>query len=359
MTATGSPSSAGYVMRAWLKNWGWPICKVFLAVSILSAIGRQFYYDLHDLDLAQVTLRSEWLVLSGGLYFLALGCSAFFWYQLLRVFDQRPSLLRALRAYYLGHLGKYLPGKAWALLMRGSLVSGPDVLLGVAIITAFYEVLTTMAAGALLTAVLFVLEPPAAPDLDFHPVFLGVVLVAVLGVPLLPWVFNRLVGRLARRFQQVQSFRLEPLRVGTLVQGLTITGCGWFFLGMSLWSALQAFVTGPHPLTPTVLARYVAIMGLGYVAGFLVLVVPSGVGVREYVLQRYLVPELAAQGVGAARAVVLLAVLLLRLIWTSTELLVAAAVFWLPLGVKDQASGVNGPEAGVDETAESAAAPPP
>ena len=41
-----------------------------------------------------------------------------------------------------------MPGKAWALMMRGTLVCGPDVKLGVALIATFYEVLTMMASGA-------------------------------------------------------------------------------------------------------------------------------------------------------------------------------------------------------------------
>ena len=35
-------------------------------------------------------------------------------FQPLGELGQRPPLLMAVRAYYLGHLGKYLPGKAWA-----------------------------------------------------------------------------------------------------------------------------------------------------------------------------------------------------------------------------------------------------
>jgi len=317
-------------MRAWLRRWGWPACKAILGLAILAAIGRQFYRDLQGLDLGDLTLHPSWLAASGGLYFLALACSAVFWYRLLRVFEQRPPFLQAVRAYYLGLLGKYLPGKAWALLMRGTLVSGPDVQLGVAIITAFYEVFTTMAGGALVAAMVFAVQPPAATDLSFSPAVVGVLLVALLGVPLLPWVFNRLVGRLARRFQNVESFRLPRLRIGTLVQGLTITACAWVFFGLSLWSALQALVEFPQLLTPQILARYAAIMGLAYVAGFLVLVVPSGLGVREYILLSCLVPELARDGMTAAPEVVALAVLVLRLVWTSTELLVAGVVYWLP-----------------------------
>jgi hypothetical protein len=321
-------------MRAWLKRWGWPACKLLLAVAICIAIGRQFVRDLQGLSLSDVALRPGWLAVSGAAYALALGCSAFYWYRLLFAFDQRPAFLPALRAYYIGLLGKYLPGKAWALFMRGSLIAGPDVLLGVAIITAFYEVFTTMAAGALLAAVLFALQPPAATDLTLSPVAIGALLVAILGVPLLPGVFNRLVGRLARRFQNVESFRLPRLRIATLVEGLVIVGCGWVCFGMSLWACLQGFVEVPHPLTSEVLGRYVAIMGLAYVAGFLVFVIPSGLVVREFILQRYLAPQLARQGLAAADAVVLLAVILLRLVWTATEVIVAGALYWLPSGAE-------------------------
>ena len=44
-----------------------------------------------------------------------------FWYRLLRQLGQRPTALAAVRAYYIGHLGKYLPGKACALLLRATL----------------------------------------------------------------------------------------------------------------------------------------------------------------------------------------------------------------------------------------------
>jgi uncharacterized membrane protein YbhN (UPF0104 family) len=318
----------GGPMRARRWRWVWPACKILLGVAIVAAVGRQFYFDLQGLDLSRLTVTPGWLVLSGVLYLLALGTSAVFWYRLLRVFDQRPPFFQALRAYYLGLLGKYLPGKAWALLMRGSLVQGPNTLLGVAIITAFYEVFTTMAAGAFLAAVFFSLDKPDATDLAVHPVILAFLLVALLGVPLLPWIFNRLVERLARRFQDVDSFRLPRLRATTLIEGLAITGCGWVFFGLSLWSAFQALLPGPHLLTAAVLGRYVAIMSLAYVAGFLVLVVPSGVGVREYVLLKYLAPELARSGIAAAPEVVALGVLLLRLVWTSAEVIAAGVVYW-------------------------------
>ena len=105
---------------AW-KSWGWPLVKGLLAVAILLAIGRRFYDDLCQLDIATFELRPVWLALSGALYLLALLPSAWFWYHLLHVFGDRPGLFRAVRAYFMGQMGKYVPGKALALILRGSL----------------------------------------------------------------------------------------------------------------------------------------------------------------------------------------------------------------------------------------------
>jgi hypothetical protein len=316
-------------MKRWLRRWGWTVSKTLLALAILVGIGRQFYHNLTQLDLTELALRPAWLVLSAGLYLLALGGSAWFWYRLMRTFGERPQGPATVRAYYLGHLGKYVPGKAWALLMRGNLVRGPGVRLGVAIITAFYEVLTTMASGALLAAVLFALQAPAASGLGLHPVVVGVLLLALLGIPLLPGVFNRLVARLAARFQTVGSFRLPRLSGGTLALGLLVTGCGWLVMGVSLWAAVQAVVPEPYGLTPESWGRYVAMVGLSYVAGFLAFMLPSGVGVREGVLEGFLAPELAGR-VAHGPAVATVTVLLLRLLWTTAELVMVGVVYWLP-----------------------------
>src|SRR5262245_57290218 len=162
-------------MKRWLRRWGWTVGKAVLALAILVGVGQQFYHHLKRLDPATLPLRPGWLALAAGLYLLGLGGSAWFWVRLLRTFGERPAGLAAVRAYYISHLGKYAPGKAWALLLRGELIRGPDVRFGVAILSAFYEVLTTMAAGALLAAVLFAASPPAAlAELGFHPVLVGV-----------------------------------------------------------------------------------------------------------------------------------------------------------------------------------------
>ena len=100
----------------------WPYVKLLLGLAIVVIIGRRFYLDLRDHpDLWHQSLRPGWLLLSGALYLLGLAFSALCWQRLLLGLGQRVPFLVALRAYYIGHMGKYLPGKAWALFLRAGL----------------------------------------------------------------------------------------------------------------------------------------------------------------------------------------------------------------------------------------------
>jgi uncharacterized membrane protein YbhN (UPF0104 family) len=100
--------------------------------------------------------------------------------------------------------------------------------------------------------------------------------------------------------------------------------------GVALFCALAAVGTGVAWDSAT-LARLTAGFGLAYVAGFVIVVAPAGLGVREFLLVLLLTPELAGDEGDRteARAQATLAVLVMRLAWTSAEVLLAAALYGL------------------------------
>jgi hypothetical protein len=334
-------------MRGKLRR-AWPFLKAILWLLLLFLIGRQFARDLQRPELFQHPLHAGWLIVSGLLYILGLGFSALYWDRLLGHLGARPPLSAALRAYYIGHLGKYLPGKAWALMLRTSLVSGHGVSVGLAALTSFYEVLVTMASGVLVAAVLFAvlgadagaglnaatlrhllwLEQPGEGGLQ-RPVvvLLSALLFVAIVVPLHPAIFNRLVHRMSLPFRERDAAQLPHIRFRYLLEGLVLTAAGWLLLGASFAAALRGIVGEDWPWLDVRTARLPAIMGLAYVIGFVVFI-PGGLGVREFVLTLLLTPELVGvQGMGPeqARATVVVAVLVLRLAWTAAELLTALA----------------------------------
>ncbi len=335
----------------------WPVVKAALAVVIVAVVGRRFVLDLRDHpELWRDALKPGTLATAGAWYVLGLGFSALCWYRLMRALGRRPSFLQSLRAYYLGQLGKYVPGKAYALVLRADLARCPGVGAGLAGLTAFYEVFVTMASGALIAAALFALclPPPAAPPdwarlvalvkgeasaeapLDRN---LATAFALLLSAPLLavtfPPVFNRLAQRASLPFRK----RDEPLPRVTLrawVEGLLLTcGC-WLCLGVSLASLMRGLFLSPGAdlaWGPREAGSIVATMSVVYVAAFLVLVVPGAVGVREYFLMAFLV---AAPGVLPSvaghdpRRPAELVAAALRVSWTAAELLMAALVWRLP-----------------------------
>jgi uncharacterized membrane protein YbhN (UPF0104 family) len=331
-------------MRRWLKKW-WPVGKLLLALALLYFIGRLFWHDLQEPGLWDRSYRPGWMVLSGLLYVLGLGCWALVWNLLLRGLGQRLSLAGTLRAYYVGHLGKYSPGKALALVMRAALAGSHGVNAGLAGMTAFYEVLVDMAAGALLAAVLiFALGPAVAGPMDWHALrglfrletpaggldprlfaLVALILLIPLAVLIAPPVFNRLAQRLSLPFRNKGAGPLPRIGWRCLSLGLLVGACSWFVMSASLWSMLQGVLTRPPAWSLYTWGMYTGYMALAYVAGFIIIpIIPGALGVREFFLTLLLV-----SGESLAREAVALTVVVLRLVWTAAELVVAGAVYWL------------------------------
>jgi hypothetical protein len=357
-------------MLAWLRRF-WPYLKVLLTLAILAAVGWQFVRILEAKELQGADQRRNpteilwdhirqarpgWLLASAAFYLTGLAISAIFWGRLQQHLGQQlPGAVAVARAYYVSHLGKYLPGKAWALILRASLIQGPGVRIGVAGQASFYEVMTTMTGGALWAAVLFFLLLPSTgtlPDwrtikgfftlqagssvgLDRNVLVAIALLVALpVGLPIVPPIFNRLVHRTTSPFRKLESAPLPRVRFAYLGEGLALSLGTWLLLGASMTAVFHAVLDGPPEWTLGLWGRHTALFAVGYVASFLMFVVPGSFGVREYSLTMFLVPEMiASAGLDApeARVVVVASVLILRLIWTLAEVLVSAALYWLPV----------------------------
>jgi uncharacterized membrane protein YbhN (UPF0104 family) len=310
----------------------WPAVKLLLAVAVVVAVGVHFarLVGANGFDPRPLAAGWPWLVPAGLLYLAAHTVWGSFWWLLLREQGVRAGWAAAVRAYFVSQFGKYVPGKAWVLVLRVGLLRGtPGATTAAVAVTATYETLTSMAAGGLLAAALV----PAAGGLAGRqvPAF-----AAVAAVPLALGAMNRLAARAARRAGG-PTVPAPPL--GLLAAGLLPALVGWGCLGLSLRCVLLATagVASASDATPAVggttpdvapaaddFPADLAAVAASYVAGFVVLVAPGGLGARELVLQELLTPRVG----GAAAAV--LASLVLRLVWTAAE--VALAGGWYLLG---------------------------
>jgi glycosyltransferase 2 family protein len=310
--------------------------KAAVAVVVLWAVGRHFLRTWNDLAEHRLTLQFEpiWLVASGLLYLAGLSAFGVFYELILRASATPVRLGPALRAYLVSHLGKYVPGKAMVVVMRSGMVVPFGARASTAAIATFYETLVMMAAGGLVAAAGFAMasgsgrvavtvprwgpiELPLYRLSAISGLGLGLAFVVVVAPP----VFRRLAGLISLPIPGVGTDALPRLSGGLLERGLLWSALGWFLLGLSLLAVVRAMgpAGGGEILALGKVPVMIGAVALATISGFVVAVVPGGLGVREGVLMSLLAPAL-----GRDRAVV--AAVLLRLVWVVAELAAAAVL---------------------------------
>ncbi len=264
-------------------------------------------------------IRWQWLGLSGVIYAAGLLPACWYWQQILRALGQHPRLMETARAYYVGHLGKYVPGKALVVIIRTALVSGPRVDTTVAAVSIFIETLTMMAVGACVAAVILMFQFP-----DSGLVLLAIGLMLGAGLPTWPPLFRWLVAKLqVKRANQGIEDALRGVDGRLMVRGWLSLTVGWGLLGFSLWAVMESIpqvAEGSHAAFSDI-ALFTACVSLAMVAGFLSLL-PGGVGVRELVVMT-LISTHPAYG----PVVAIVSAVLLRFSWLMAELVVSAILY--------------------------------
>ena len=237
-----------------------------------------------------------------------------FWHWALRSLGQEVGLFETLRAYYIGHLGKYVPGKAMVIVLRTGLIHSRRVDTGIVVASVFLETLTMMAVGACIAVA--VLAVCYAHSWKFLLPALAVA--AAAGLPTLPPVFARLarilgVGRLSPGVAD----KLAGFRYRTLAWGWLVMVIGWVAMGGSLWAMLHGLDYEADWLRAWHL--YTAIVAMAVVGGFASMI-PAGLVSREAVFTVLLGPL-----IGPDAAVIVAAAL--RLTWLLAELLISVILY--------------------------------
>ena len=172
-----------------LKKYAMPVVKVAIVAIVFWFVRDTILTGLGKLGQHPLRLQPGWLVAAGGLYLLGLLPAGLFWHRILQTLGQDAQLGETLRAYYIGHLGKYVPGKAMVVVLRTGLIRSHRVNTAVAAVSVFFETLTMMSVGAFIAAAILAVWFREQGFLCL--VALGLMIGS--GLPIVPPVFRRLV----------------------------------------------------------------------------------------------------------------------------------------------------------------------
>ena len=222
------------------------------------------------------TIRWSRCLWAAILYALGLVPSGFLLHRALKSFDQHSSLGTSVAAQLIGHMGKYVPGKAMVIVIRAGVLSRDGVRPLPATISIFLETFLMMAVGGAVAGFVVLWLPVPA---WIAVMSVGVALAA--SVPTVPPVLRAVTQKLVKK-----SLPESEIEIGW---GLVVAGWAWSTLSWLLIGAaftmLVTAIPAAEPLPPLYELYLVATaaISLAIVIGFASLL-PGGAGVRELVV---------------------------------------------------------------------------
>ena len=251
------------------------IKKIFLAVLlgiIFFLMGKNIWANWDQLAplLRRISIPLALLcILSGVLNYCFI---SLIWMMALRYLKAELSYAKSVRIFAFSMMGRYVPGKVWSVMGRIYLAEREGVPKSSSLITIYLEIALQMVFGFLLFIGSFYLYGGDSLP-DSVKVFFYVLPVILLFLH--PKIFEKGLNRALRIAKK------EPVKV-SLSFG-NILGLGFFYTahwlvqGVGIYCALSSFYMVDFALVPLISG----IFAFSWLMGFLALIVPSGIGVRE------------------------------------------------------------------------------
>ncbi len=219
------------------------------------------------------TLHMQWtpLVEASLLVFVAYAVLIETWRRVLAAWDTRLPWWTAARIWFASSLGKYIPGNLWSLAALGVMARESGASSVAAAGSSIIVNVFNLVSGLVLVLVF-------ASRLVPHAAVFGVVaamcIAGVLAAPAWLPALVRLACRLTKR-----DIPLPVIPASTVWWSLAGTGFAWCAYGVAFHLFAVALL-GDNAVHGAVVL-YVAAYTAAYIVGFITLIAPAGLGVRE------------------------------------------------------------------------------
>ncbi len=255
------------------------------AVVVIAFAARQVVAEWDKLRNQPIQWAFRWdlivlsLVVTWLMYLLLIHA----WRAVLHAWGERLTWGTAVRIWFVSSLGKYVPGKLWALAamavlaeragVSGAAATASSVVMQLVSITTGVAIAVTFVGAAVMGATTSLGVP-------------GVIAIAVasLGATAVvasPAIMTRL-GRLIGRPGGLRHVGMRALAHATLPSVVAWLGYG---------TALYLLVRGTLPAVSLGWGEATGAFAASYIAGYLAVIAPGGLGVRESVLVLLLEPR--------------------------------------------------------------------
>ena len=298
----------------------WRVAQIALALVVVGIAIRKLATNWTELRAQDIvwSVRPLALVASVLIVWSAYALLIEAWRRVVVSMQQRLAYGDAARICMVSNLGKYIPGKVWAIAGNAVLAQRAGVEPHAAVAAAILNQALAIGSGVILVSVL---SPAALGAYGSGYVVATLVLGAVAIIAVLTLTSSRAL-RLLQRVLPGSIPQLVPVSLGVMLGSLAVNALAWAGYGI-------AFLVLARGLTPDASlgwSQATTVFTISYLVGLVALFAPGGVGVRESAFTLLLAPPL-----GLKLAVAL--ALATRVLLTVTELGAAAPFLLAPKGV--------------------------
>ena len=314
---------ASWVKRVWATRWIQTTLRVSVILVVVVGLGYRLKQAHGQLERLAPPTGYGWFALAGLVYAVSLGVFGVIWHLAMCEQGRRWRLRSTLPAYMLSQLGKYVPGKALVVVLRGSALPDHPRRWPATVGTSVHETLLSMSIGALVAIGTALAVPGTAAGRSTE------VVLSTVGIVGLVFLLMSLPPS-AHLLQKLVSSRSgpggwTPPSWSLVTMGTALLLVGWLGFAVSLALVLEG--CGDDLRRRIDFLRVVVAATAARVLGFVSLL-PGGVGSRDLAMVELLTPALAPE-----EAIV--AVVSVRLTWLLSEAL-TAGVSWLILRLVPQ-----------------------
>jgi hypothetical protein len=288
----------------------WRVLQFVAGALVVGLAARSIVLNWQSLRAQPIEWRfsSEWIVASVLVVFTAYAVLIEAWRRVVLSMGEQLAFLQAARIWFLASLGKYVPGKVWAVAGAAILAQRAGIDPSVAVAGALVLQALALASGAVAVA-LTARETFQAIGPGLVPIGLAVVTLSIAGIFVL--ASQPLLDRLSRLLPASLP-RLRAIGPGMLVAAFAANVFAWGAYGV----ALIFLAKGLLPDLYLSLPQAIGVFTCSYLVGFIALFAPGGLGPRESVFLLMLAGDI---GLKPAAALALAS----RLLLTGTEVLPA------------------------------------
>jgi uncharacterized membrane protein YbhN (UPF0104 family) len=280
---------------------------IVIGVAGIAFVTIRIVRDRDAIADAMSSAQVGWLVVGAAAGTIAMALIGLNWLWILRHAGAAVPLRRGMAWFFVGQLGKYVPGGIWPIVGQAELAHRDATPRGAAYSSTAMSMVATFLGAASVAAITGLVTPTDHRLASAAIVVLLVLLFTAIAVP----AVGRAFDRLARRFT-TRELRLPEPRWFALVVARHLPV--WFaFAGMNIFAVVALGVNVDGPLV----VELIFVTCVSWMAGFVVVGVPGGIGVRETI---FISMTTATLGAGVAVSVAVLS----RVVSIAVDLLGAA-----------------------------------